>query len=59
MDELKICKKCKIEKNKSEFNKVGSRKYPEQLRGECKECRKVYNKNNYQERKEKGYYKKE
>jgi hypothetical protein len=55
---FKTCKRCQEKKLLIDFDNKRTKKYPEQLRAECKECRKAYNKRKYAERKEKGYYKK-
>lgn len=55
---FKTCKRCQEKKLLIDFDNKRSKKYPNQYRAECKDCRKAYNNKKYMERKEKGYYKK-
>jgi hypothetical protein len=41
---FKTCKKCKKEKSKKDFHIVNHKIVPVKYRAECKECRKLYNK---------------
>ncbi|MBI2449695.1 hypothetical protein HYV49_05355 [Candidatus Pacearchaeota archaeon] len=47
---MKICSKCKIEKNFSEFYKNKNKK--DGLRSQCKDCQKQYHKEHREEKKE-------